>query len=370
VPAEPRPRWPIDAVLDRTDLARLLDELAEPAGSARIRKWHCPVGDHDDHHASVTMHRDARGHERWRCWSGDNSHRGDAIDLAQVVRRTDRRAAIDWLAGRVGLHPDIPLPPPVKRPPTPPPPTRLDESVTRYARACHRILDTTAGRPIRAWLEQRGLHQDVVRANLVGADPGRRQLARPRGLPFGAGNGATFPALDQTGQIAYVQTRYLDPPPDRSKYENPAAYRGTNPRLAWTTPVGHTQPGSLIICEGIPDALTAAQAGYHAVAVLGSQAPDTSVATRLASRAHHDGLTLVAITDNDNAGHHWGHQLTELLDHQGHDLHVVEPPEPGLDLNAWAQTDDRWTTALPASTPSQDVELRLEQGPGRPAIDL
>jgi hypothetical protein len=370
VPSEPRPRWPIDTVLDRTDLARLLDELTESAGSARIRKWHCPVGDHDDHHASVTMHRDARGHERWRCWSGDTSHRGDAIDLAQIVRRTDRRAAIDWLAGRAGLHPDIPIPPPVMRPPAPPQPTRLDETVTRYARACHRILDTPAGRPVRAWLEQRGLHQDVLRANLVGADPGRRQLPRPRGLPFGAGVGVAFPALDQTGQIAYVQTRYLDPPPERSKYENPAAYRGNNPRLAWTTPVGPTEPGSLLVCEGIPDALTAAQAGYQAVAVLGSQGPDASVATRLASRAHHDNLTLIAVTDNDDAGRQWGARLTELLDHQGLDLHVVEPPETGLDLNAWAQRDDRWTTALPTTAPNQHVHLSIDPAPRRPAIDL
>jgi hypothetical protein len=62
--------------------------------------------------------------------------------------------------------------------------------------------------------------------------------------------------------------------------------------------------------------------------------------------------------------------LTDLLDHQGLDLHVVEPPEPGLDLNAWAQRDDHWTTMLPATTPQPVVDLGLEQGPGRPGIDL
>ena len=39
-------RWTIEDVLARTDLARLLDEVAQPAGSsARGRRWHCPILD-------------------------------------------------------------------------------------------------------------------------------------------------------------------------------------------------------------------------------------------------------------------------------------------------------------------------------------
>ena len=79
-PPERRPRWDIDDVLARTDLAHLLDDYATPAAhDLRNRRWHCPDPVHDDQRASVTMHVDHRGHERWRCWSGD--HRGDAIDL-------------------------------------------------------------------------------------------------------------------------------------------------------------------------------------------------------------------------------------------------------------------------------------------------
>lgn len=102
--------WPIGDVLDRTDLAALLDELTEASGRLGPgRKWHCPIADHDDHHASVTMFRDRHGHERWRCWSAD--HRGDTIDLVAGVRRCDRLEAVDWLATRAGLIPDRPLPP-------------------------------------------------------------------------------------------------------------------------------------------------------------------------------------------------------------------------------------------------------------------
>src|SRR4051812_49455223 len=101
-------RWPIAEVLDRTDLAALMDEFAVPAG--RGRRWHCPLTDHVDTHASVTIHRDHHGHERWRCWSGDDRHRGDAIDLIVAVRGADRSTAIDELAARAGMQPDRPLP--------------------------------------------------------------------------------------------------------------------------------------------------------------------------------------------------------------------------------------------------------------------
>ena len=97
-----RARWQIADVLDRTDLAALLDELTVPSTQLGPgRRWHCPMPEHDDHRASVTMHSDRHGHERWRCWSGD--HRGDAIDLVTAVSNRNRSEAIDWLATR-GRH--------------------------------------------------------------------------------------------------------------------------------------------------------------------------------------------------------------------------------------------------------------------------
>ena len=48
--------------------------------------------------------------------------------------------------------------------------------------------------------------------------------------------------------------------------------------------------GTLLVCEGLPDALTASQAGFPAVALLGAQTPDESVAARLANYAANHGL--------------------------------------------------------------------------------
>ncbi|MEX2253525.1 MAG: toprim domain-containing protein, partial [Thermoleophilaceae bacterium] len=103
----------------------------------------------------------------------------------------------------------------------------------------------------------------------------------------------------------------------------------------------------LLVCEGIPDALTAAQAGFAAAAVLGSQAPDQSVAARLATHAEHHDLAIVAVIDNDPAGRAWGQRLGDLLAGNDHELTIIEPPAEGLDLNVWALSDPRWVERLP-----------------------
>ena len=344
-----RPHWSIEDVLARTELSSLLDQVSTPATETiRGRRWHCPIEGHDDQHASVTMHTDHHGHERWRCWSGDETHRGDAIDLAMVTQHTNRAEAIDWLASRAHMTPDRPLPAIVQRRPTAPAIVGLHPSVDGYAHACERILWQRGGEPVRAWLADRGLGNDVIRANHVGADPGRRFLPRKRGLPHGHSVAAVFPAHDPGGNLRYLQTRYLDPG-DGPKYDNPASALGTNPRLAWTTPVGIVADPVLIVCEGIPDALSAAQAGLDSVAVLGAQAPDRVVAMRLATHAEETGHALVAIPDQDPAGHDWVSRLaTHLADH-GHGLLVVDPPGEGLDLNAWALDEPGWPEAVIAA---------------------
>jgi hypothetical protein len=144
-----RARWDIGDVLDRTDLSSLLDELTQPAGRLGPgRRWHCPMPDHDDLRASVTMFRDHHGHERWRCWSAD--HRGDALDLVAIIRGGDRADALDWLATRAGMIPDRPLPPiPHKRTPSAvSPATVMSPLVARYVGACQRVLEGQHGAPV------------------------------------------------------------------------------------------------------------------------------------------------------------------------------------------------------------------------------
>jgi hypothetical protein len=342
-----QPRWEIADVLARTDLSQLLDELATPAThNIRGRRWHCPMPDHDDQHASVTLHTDHRGHERWRCWSGDHTHRGDAIDLIVATQRTTRADAIAWLANRAGMIPDQPLPPARRKPQRARPNVvPLDPSVVRYVHACEKILWGHTGAPVRDWLHARGFEDDLLRANHVGADPGRSMMSRQRGLPHGHSLAATFPALDPDGHVQYVQARYLKPI-GSDKYDNPASSLGSNPRLAWTrTPDDRTTPGVLLVTEGIPDALTAAGAGYAAVGILGSQAPDDRVADVLVGRTRHVDQRIIAVIDADPAGRAWGDHLSDLLETRGTVLDIAEPPND-LDLNTWARLDPGWMNVL------------------------
>jgi hypothetical protein len=204
---------------------------------------------------------------------------------------------------------------------------------------------------VRDWLHSRGFDDDLLRANHVGADPGRAMMSRQRGLPHGHSLAATFPALDPEGNVQYVQARYLEPI-GSDKYDNPAGSLGSNPRLAWTrTPDGRTTAGVLLVTEGIPDALTAAGAGYAAVGMLGSQAPDDRVADFLVRHAGSTGRQLVAVVDADPAGRAWGARLGELLTARDYPLGVVEPPA-GLDLNAWSATTADWMTQIGSAPPA------------------
>lgn len=352
---EQRPRWEIADVLARTDLAALLDELAQPGTHhIRGRRWHCPMPDHDDHHPSVTVNTDHRGHERWRCWSGDATHRGDAIDLVMATQRLPKADAIDWLANRAGMIPDRPLPP-VRRKQRSPAPREvpLSPRVVRYIERCEQMLWTTEpGRDVRRWLHGRGLSNELLRENRIGVDPGAdKWLPERKGLPHGDSLAATFPALGRDGEPRYVQARYLDPGEGGDKYDNPARFLGTNPRLGWTrTTSGSSRPGLLVICEGLPDALTAADGGFTAAAILGNQAPDRRIANQLARYAEDNDARLVAVRDHDEGGIVWKDHLSTLLGELGTAVAFIEPPEPGMDLNAWAQVGNGWRDSVLIAT--------------------
>src|SRR3954451_4057484 len=155
-----------DELLACVDLEALLDALVEPADTRR--RWHCPERDHPDEHPSVSVRVSPDGVQRWRCWSG--GHGGTAIDAAVAARGLDTGGAIRWLAASYAT-----LQPVARRDPTPLAPFgHPDPAVATYAQRAATFLWTKAGEPQRAWLAERGLEPEVLRANRVGADPGRR----------------------------------------------------------------------------------------------------------------------------------------------------------------------------------------------------
>lgn len=326
-----------DALLARVDLEQLLDSLTTRASNRRA--WRCIDPNHGDEHPSVTMTVDRTGTQRWRCWSG--GHGGTAIDAVVVAKRLDVGAAIRWLNDH---HAHLE---PVVRPATPtrPPVGRPTPEVIEYVERAERLLWSGAGADIRNWLFARGLHEPVLRANRVGADPGRRYLPRRRGFPAGW-PAAVFPALSVGGDVTYFQVRIIDPPHGRAKYDNPAGRWAANPHVTWTSSPDPTRANLIVLTEGVPDALVAAQAGFRTVGVLGAHLLPNQLPELLLQQISRTQQARVAVCfDADQTGTTASQALLKrLLDH-GVPAIVSSPPH-GLDLTEWAFESDTWTEAF------------------------
>lgn len=106
--------------------------------------------------------------------------------------------------------------------------------------------------------------------------------------------------------------------------------------------------GLLVVAEGIPDALIAAQAGFAAVGVLGSMYPDARVADAIASYARDHAVDVAVCFDCDlsQSGAKGASLLVELLDDRSVQSVVNVVPPDGMDLSDWAAIDHDWIAAF------------------------
>jgi hypothetical protein len=335
---------PRDQILEATDLAGLADELLGPRrGRGLSATWPCPSPHHGPQTGRtppVSVFTSDRGYQRWHCHACGAG--GTAIDLLLETTGVPIRRALEHLAQRTGITPER-RPLRVVRRAQPEPVLAPRPQAGVFARGalrdhvahCEATLWSTAGQPMLEYLHARGLHDDVLRANRVGADPGPRHLARARGLP-GRGAAVIFPVLDAHGPI-YLQARYLNP--DQAggrKYDNPATWVATNPRYAQVATVTSAhQPPSLFICEGLPDALSVAQTGSQAIALLGVGLADQQLADYI--HARHPRVPVVIAFDADPRGIGGTRALAGQLRGIDHDrVHELQIPVGVKDLNHWA----------------------------------
>lgn len=364
-------------VLGRTDLGDLADQLVGPhKGRGSGATWPCPDPGHGEQTGKtppVSIFRTTYGDERWRCHSCGAG--GTAIDLVMTTQCVRFPEAIELLARRAGVA-AVDRPPPalrtarIQRPeqarPSPPSP-----EVERFVAATEAYLWSEQGRPMQQWLAGRGLGEEVLRANRIGADPGPADLDRVRGLPR-RGPAVVLPVLAPDGQAAYLQSRYLSP--RGHKYDNPsAALAGALPRVAEVRlPRPADDPGLVVVSEGIPDALVAAQAGYRAVAVLGAGVPDERTAAALVKRFPTERL--VVAFDADAPGLAGAERLLELLGERGASQRVgrLEVPVSAGDLNGWQQLasanfGDELARAMTRATTGS--ERSMATGLSRPRVN-
>lgn len=331
-----------EAILDRTDLGALADELLGPRrGRGPSATWPCPDPGHGTQTGRtppVSVFNGRGDIARWHCHACGAG--GTAIDLVMVTRGLPVRDAIGWLADRAGVVGTAQsvgrsARRPALHPPSLPAESAAPRALAEYVSACEQYLWSAHGEPWRQWLAARRLSETVLRANRVGADPGAARLARARDLPR-RGPAIVLPVLTPERAPAYLQARYLDPDRAGRKYDNPAESLARNPRVALVhTPRASARAGVLVVCEGLPDALTAASAGWRAVAVLGAGLPDAAVARRVAEIAGRDPV--VVAFDHDPGGQRGAHKLRELLAPM-HRARVVGLEPPAGDLNDWARS--------------------------------
>jgi hypothetical protein len=308
-----------DAIVAAVDLAALADELLGPrSGTARTPTWRCPSPAHRQTGRTppVTVFTTRRGEQRWTCHGCGNA--GTAIDLVMQVRGVDVADALANLAHRTGIAaaPVAQRSRPAPRRPTvaasqvalparPQPVAALD----RYVQDCAAALWRPDGRTMHRWLRTvRGLPDDVLQANRIGADLGPARQSRPHGIP--RVRGAVVLPVSVADRAAYLQLRLLNQRPGSPRYLNPTSGLATNPRLGLYRPAHAPRHRELIVTEGIIDALSAAAAGYRSAAILGAGYPDPATAAAIAQLP----WPLVVAFDPDSAGIAGAERLARLLE--------------------------------------------------------
>ncbi|HAS09994.1 MAG TPA: hypothetical protein DCS55_05645 [Acidimicrobiaceae bacterium] len=202
------------------------------------------------------------------------------------------------------------------------------------------------GRPVRRWLNRvRGLPDDVLHLNRIGADPGIRQ-PRPAGTPA-AGWAAVLP-VHRNGEPVFAQIRVLGS--SRVRYLNAASTLAPNPRIAAYEPA-ERQGSCVVVTEGVLDALSAAAGGLRGVALLGASVPDPSrpsaSSIALVERLAKIEGRLVLALDADDAGQRGADRLQALLAERRAGIVRVTPPAHVNDLNEWMlRAGDDWPAQL------------------------
>lgn len=337
-----------DLILERTDLTRLADELLGPHhGPDRSPTWPCPNQNHAQTGRTppVTVFDGSGGFERWHCHGCGAG--GTAIDLVMAVRGVGVRDALDHLAGQSGLSPNAVPGPSDRRCSRRAPARRVADpaGLAAFVDDCSLRLWTEEGAPVRRWLtEARGIPEDVLRLNRIGADPGCRQ-DRPQGMPS-VGWAAVLP-VHRDGDPVFAQLRSLGA--GRLRYLNASGELAPNPRVALYQPA-EERGSCIVVTEGILDALSATAAGFRGVALLGASVPDPSKSTGVASElrdrlAALDGRLVLAL-DSDDAGRRGSDRLLALLGDRPDTVRVA-PPSTVKDLNGWMRSvGDEWPAVL------------------------
>ena len=270
---------------------------------------------------------------------------GDVIKFVQETENVDFVGAIEWLAERfrITLEYEESTPREDEERRRRDRQTKLLEQATGYF---ERVLwDTEAGAPVRAYLEERGLGEEISREFRLGLSRGAGLVAKAResgfaieeiraaGLANARGNDyfpfrLMFPLADARGRIVGFQARKLhDDDPLRGKYVNTPEsdlFKKGNVLygLHLARPAIAKQDRAIVV-EGNTDVIALRQAGVEpVVASMGTALTEHQVRElgRLTKR-------LYLCFDADAAGQEATLRGMQLAVGQGFDVRVVALPK-------------------------------------------
>jgi DNA primase len=350
------------------------------SGRTQLRKsgsrysGRCPF--HEDRTPSFSVNPVEKLYYCFGCGAG-----GDLIKFVRETEQLDFAGALEWLAERFRVELEYEeMSPQVEA-------SRkrrdrlhalLDQAAAFYER---HLWETEAGRPVREYLQSRGLAEAVSREFRLGLSPGQglaqkaqqrgftRDELRAAGLTNARGNDyfprrLMFPLADARGRIVGFQARKLhEDDPLRGKYVNsPEGELFHKSAILYGLNLARhaiAKQERAIVVEGNTDVMALRQAGLEpVVASMGTALTERHVKelSRLARR-------LFLCFDADAAGEAATLRGMELAVGQGFDVRVVTLP-PGEDpADAPSEFEDRLGGA--ESYVRYRVRLELERSPDR-----
>ena len=256
-----------DAILDRIDLPALADDVLGPHhGRGTERSWPCPDPRHGPQTGRtppVSIFTGRSGIQLWHCHACGAG--GTAIDLVITTHDMRIRDAIDWLAQRAGIDPHDTVRPSTTTTTAQPDIARAS-TATRGKRGSARVRRGLRAAPVVGARRPlaRLAPSTRVRRRRVAREPRRR---RPRPAPPcpRARSPATrarrrVPRAHRrprarlpAGPLPRRRTRRTQVRQPRRRTWHPTLASRSCTRLA-PAPAD----GALVVCEGLPDALTVA----------------------------------------------------------------------------------------------------------------
>ena len=327
------------AAANIVDVVSLRTSLRKSSGTRYMGR--CPF--HDERSASFSVNSDLNLYHCFGCGKG-----GDVVTFVRETEGLDFVGAIEWLAERFRITVDYEESSP-----------QADDARRKRERL-YAVLDQAAafferhlwagsdGAPVRAYLESRGLGQDVSKEFRLGLSPGSGLAAKAREKGFTADElraaGLTnqrgsdyfpprlmFPLADARGRVIGFQARKLhDDDPLKGKYVNsPESELFKKSTVLYGLHLARpaiAKQDRAVVVEGNTDVIALRQAGFEpVVASMGTALTEHHLRelARLTKR-------LYLCFDADAAGEDATLRGMERAHGQGFEIRVVVLP-PGQD---------------------------------------